>query len=32
MIVLSAKVSGVQDLIEVYRALATRCDIRCTSG
>ncbi len=26
MIVLSAKVSGVQDLIEVYRALAARCD------
>jgi (E)-4-hydroxy-3-methylbut-2-enyl-diphosphate synthase len=25
-IVLSAKVSGVQDLIEVYRALAARCD------
>jgi (E)-4-hydroxy-3-methylbut-2-enyl-diphosphate synthase len=25
-IVLSAKVSGVQDLIDVYRALATRCD------
>ena len=25
-IVLSAKVSGVQDLIEVYRALAVRCD------
>ncbi len=26
MIVLSAKVSGVQDLIAVYRALAQRCD------
>ena len=25
-IILSAKVSGVQDLIEVYRALAARCD------
>ena len=25
-IVLSAKVSGVQDLVEVYRALAARCD------
>ncbi len=25
-IVLSAKLSGVQDLIEVYRALATRCE------
>jgi (E)-4-hydroxy-3-methylbut-2-enyl-diphosphate synthase len=25
-IVLSAKVSGVQDLVEVYRILATRCD------
>ena len=25
-IILSAKVSGVQDLIEVYRKLATRCD------
>ncbi len=25
-IILSAKVSGVQDLIEVYRALASRCD------
>jgi (E)-4-hydroxy-3-methylbut-2-enyl-diphosphate synthase len=25
-IILSAKVSGVQDLIEVYRALARRCD------
>ncbi|HET9275071.1 MAG TPA: flavodoxin-dependent (E)-4-hydroxy-3-methylbut-2-enyl-diphosphate synthase [Gemmatimonadales bacterium] len=25
-IVLSAKVSGVQDLVEVYRRLATRCD------
>ena len=25
-IILSAKVSGVQDLIDVYRALATRCD------
>jgi len=25
-IVLSAKVSGVQDLVDVYRALATRCD------
>jgi (E)-4-hydroxy-3-methylbut-2-enyl-diphosphate synthase len=26
MIVLSAKVSGVQDLIDVYRSLAARCD------
>ncbi|HJR17288.1 MAG TPA: flavodoxin-dependent (E)-4-hydroxy-3-methylbut-2-enyl-diphosphate synthase [Gemmatimonadales bacterium] len=26
MIVLSAKVSGVQDLVEVYRLLAARCD------
>ena len=25
-IILSAKVSGVQDLVEVYRLLATRCD------
>src|SRR2546430_15029772 len=25
-IILSAKVSGVQDLIDVYRALAARCD------
>ncbi|MGE5926401.1 MAG: flavodoxin-dependent (E)-4-hydroxy-3-methylbut-2-enyl-diphosphate synthase [Gemmatimonadota bacterium] len=25
-IILSAKVSGVQDLVDVYRALATRCD------
>ncbi|HET7583942.1 MAG TPA: flavodoxin-dependent (E)-4-hydroxy-3-methylbut-2-enyl-diphosphate synthase [Gemmatimonadaceae bacterium] len=25
-IILSAKVSGVQDLVEVYRRLATRCD------
>jgi (E)-4-hydroxy-3-methylbut-2-enyl-diphosphate synthase len=25
-IILSAKVSGVQDLVEVYRMLATRCD------
>ncbi len=25
-IILSAKVSGVQDLVEVYRALAARCD------
>jgi len=26
MIILSAKVSGVQDLIDVYRALAAKCD------
>src|SRR5262245_22579980 len=25
-IIISAKVSGVQDLVEVYRRLATRCD------
>ena len=25
-IILSAKVSGVQDLIDVYRELATRCE------
>jgi (E)-4-hydroxy-3-methylbut-2-enyl-diphosphate synthase len=25
-IILSAKVSGVQDLIDVYRSLAARCD------
>src|SRR5438477_10659806 len=25
-IILSAKVSGVQDLVDVYRQLATRCD------
>jgi len=28
-IILSAKVSGVQDLIDVYRALAARCDYPC---
>jgi (E)-4-hydroxy-3-methylbut-2-enyl-diphosphate synthase len=31
MIVISAKVSGVQDLIAVYRRLAARCTTRCTS-
>ena len=30
MIVISAKVSGVQDLIAVYSNLAARCTIRCT--
>jgi len=31
-IVISCKVSGVQDLIAVYRNIAVRCDYRCTSG
>ena len=31
-IILSAKVSGVQDLIDVYRALAGRCDGRTDPG
>ena len=31
-IILSAKVSGVQDLIDVYRSLARAATIRCISG
>jgi len=30
-IILSAKVSGVQDLVDVYRDLASRCDYACIS-
>ena len=30
-IIISCKVSGVQDLISVYRALARRCDYACTA-